>query len=109
MAARIVGHEIRAGKRSGIERDSRCVDALALPQLEEQAPERVVAEMSDIRGARALPRSCNRKVRRIAAEALQVARLAGNRLVEFDHRLADGNDVGHRALPLQFSSGPGRS
>ena len=41
----------------------------------------------------ALPRRGDHHVRRIAAEALQVLRVPGPRLVELDHRLADGEDV----------------
>ena len=63
----------------------------------------VVAEHRDVADARALARRRDREVGRVAAEALQVEPAAGVAgLVELDHRLAEGEDVGSRAIAVSL-------
>ncbi len=93
VAAAPVGHEVDAGRRLGIDSHAARVDALALPETEKFSTEGIVAQAREIRRGGAEARGGDDAVRGVAAEALQVLLAARASLVEFQHRLAERNDI----------------
>ena len=85
--------EVDAGRRIGIDADSRRVHAFASPQVQEVAAERIVAQPRDVRGARTESRRGDGAIRRVAAESLHVFDAGAPRLVELDHRFAQSNQI----------------
>ena len=71
----------------------RGIDAFALPQRKELTTEGIGADSSHVGCARTEPRRGDRAVRRVAAEAMQVFVAQLSRLVEFDQRFAERNQV----------------
>src|SRR5690348_16798921 len=72
MTTLAMRHEIDSRGRGSIDEDAACVDLLAFPQCEKHSSECVVTQTRDVAGASAESRSGDRRVRRVAAEALQV-------------------------------------
>ena len=97
---------IRRGKGVGINGNTRGVDPLGLPQPEKHPAEQVVPHTRHVSDARALPRGRDREVRGIATKALQIMLAVAIGLIEFDHRLADGDDVSHRRTSFAFLASP---
>src|SRR5688572_25644102 len=92
VSFRPVRDEINRRRRLLVDEDAARVDAFALPQLEEHAPELVVADARHVGGARAAACGGDDHVGGIAPEALQECLFGRSSLVELDHRLAYGND-----------------
>ena len=90
-----VRHEADARGRGRMSRHLRGVQAFTLPEIEEGVAHPVLAEAGEVAGGRALADRGNRAILRIAAEALQPrAAVAFLGTIEFDQRLADGDDSG---------------
>ena len=81
----------------GVADDEGGVDALVAPQANKGVAEGVGAEAGEVGHRRPLAGRGDGEVGGVAAESLQVARRAGGvaHLVELQHRLADGDDLGH--------------
>ncbi|CAN0621223.1 protein of unknown function [Burkholderia multivorans] len=95
MAVRPVRDEIDAGRRAAIDAHPGRLDALAAPQFDQQLAEMVVADRRHETGRRALPRGRDAEIRRVAAETLQILGAPRLRLIEFDHRLAERQNLGN--------------
>ena len=89
MALRTVVDEVHAGVRVAIDAYPRDVDAFAAPQVEELPAELVVAQTRDIGNLRTLPRSGDRRIGRVAAEALQILAVFARDLRELVQRVID--------------------
>src|SRR5947207_15623709 len=93
MTMRAVTDEVDAGGRSRIDGDALGVDVLVVPKLKQNASERVVAELGDVRTFGALPRGGDQCIRSIASESLHVRARIRIGLVELDHRFAQRDDI----------------
>ena len=101
MTRRVVGDEVDGGEGVAVAAHAAVVDTFLAPHRAQHRAVDVVAERGQVAGARALSCRGDGEVRGVAAEALQVeAPVGGARLVELDHRLAEGEDVhgGHGYL-----------
>ena len=94
MAFRAVGDEIEPGVRAAVDHDPACVDAFVEPELGQRLAEPVGAHGGKIGCVGAKPRRGDHRVRGVAAEPLHKRR-ALLRLVEFDQRLADRQEIRH--------------
>ena len=95
MALRAVADEIDARPPVLARDDGSPIDALPIPQLEEVAPERIVAEGGEHGASRPLTGRRDRRIRDIAPEARKIEALASPfDLGELHQRLAEGQDIG---------------
>jgi hypothetical protein len=111
VPVRPVRDEVDARPHAVSDDYSRAVDALAVPEFEKAAPERVVTQMREEGRPRPAPRRRDGEVRRVAAMARQIELFAlSGDLGELHQRLAEGDEVeiGLRhaqAAPLGSASG----
>ena len=90
---RAVIDEVGAGGRCRIDGDALGVDVLVVPELQQHASERVVAELGDVTTFGALPHGGDQRIRSIAPESLHVRARIRIGLVELDHRFAQRDDI----------------
>ena len=94
MALLAMGDEIKPGMSAAVDHDPGRVDAFLEPKLGQRLAESVGADGGEIGGVRAKPRRRDHGVRGVAAEPLHEGR-AVLRLVEFDQRFADREEIRH--------------
>src|SRR6187431_762177 len=102
VALRAVRHEVGPGRRLAVDEHVVRADALFLPQVQEHAPELVVAHARDVGGARAAAGGGDDHVGAVAAESLQKGFFLN--LVEFEQRLADGDDHARKRLACAITA-----
>src|SRR6266567_5825063 len=93
VTMRAVRDEIHAGMRVAVNAYAARIDTFVFPQLDEHPPEGIVADTGHVRGAGAEPRCCDHAIGRVAAETLQEFVGRASRLIEFDKRLAQRDQV----------------
>src|SRR6185436_319693 len=101
MTVLAVPYEIDSGRGVRIDDHVPGIDTLVAPESEAHSAELVVAEPGEIAPFRTLTHRRDQRVRRVSAKSLQIgAPVAIAGLVELDQHLADGQNIGHSALPL---------
>src|ERR1700722_3976426 len=103
MAFGAVGDEIKPGVSAAVNHDPARVDALFKPKLSQRLTETVGADCGEIGRISAKPRRCDHGVRGVAAEPLREGR-AVLRLIEFDQRFADRQEIRHPYLVATASA-----
>src|SRR5213075_664177 len=94
MSRLAMPHEVDAGRSGGVDTDAFGIDPFFVPKREKHASELVIAELGDVGAPCTLAQRGNHHIRRVAAESLQISTpISVARLIELDHRLADGDDI----------------
>ena len=96
MTIIIMGDEVVTGGVIGIALHMARIDIFRRPQFHQSIAEHIASKRGQITDTDTLARGSDRTVGGVAAEPLQ--KRSRRLLVEFDHRLADADDIGPSIL-----------
>src|SRR5208282_5824026 len=100
-----VGDEVETGVRASADDDAAGVDPFAHPEFGQRLTETIGADSGEIGSVGAEPRGGDHRIRGVAAEALHEGRTLA-RLIQFDQRLADRQEIRHAHLVATATATP---